>query len=125
MIKQLTIDESKWVRGNVGGESALLNEAGNMCCLGFLSKSCGVPTEALAGTAMPDNLSPNHRSQLPAQLFDTDPRFQAGSDWTTEAADINDDDQLRLSSRRQRLVKHFEKIGIKLKFKPGKRPKAK
>ena len=31
----LTIDRSKWARGKNNGLSALLNDDGNMCCLGF------------------------------------------------------------------------------------------
>ncbi len=34
-IKSFTIDRKRWVRGDIGGDSALLNGEGNMCCLGW------------------------------------------------------------------------------------------
>ena len=40
-MKDLVIDRKKWVRGDKGGETGLLNEGGNMCCLGFGALQCG------------------------------------------------------------------------------------
>lgn len=50
--KEFTIDRSKWVQGghkfkSILGASKLLNNHGNMCCLGFYSKACGVPDKEL------------------------------------------------------------------------------
>jgi hypothetical protein len=60
-----TVDRKTWVRGNKGGISALLNEEGNMCCLGFLGETCGVPRKLLLRTAVPDSLSPVQQKKFP------------------------------------------------------------
>lgn len=51
-----TVKRSKWVRGGRFGRSLLLNEDGNMCCLGFLGEACGVPTDQLGGVGMPQSV---------------------------------------------------------------------
>lgn len=39
---KLTIDRDKWARGGNNGAAALLNDDGNMCCLGFLAIELGL-----------------------------------------------------------------------------------
>lgn len=48
----LTIDRKRWARGGKKGEAALLNDEGNMCCLGFACKKLGVSEEQLAQRSM-------------------------------------------------------------------------
>lgn len=55
----LTIDRSRWRRGGdesgLGqGDTALLNDLGFMCCLGFDALACGVPDAVIHGEADPD-----------------------------------------------------------------------
>lgn len=39
---QLVIDRTKWARGGINGSSMLLNDEGNMCCLGFAAIAVGL-----------------------------------------------------------------------------------
>lgn len=86
MNKKFTVDRSRWVNGsncqyyysigkkygtgtkefpgyvkddskfNIGNYSALLNEKGNMCCLGFATEQlCNVPKEKLLDVGMPNS----------------------------------------------------------------------
>ena len=60
---KLTIDRSKWRFGGVFwsadhikkiGITRLLNDQGNMCCLGFLSLACGYKEEDISGYIDPE-----------------------------------------------------------------------
>jgi len=53
--KSFTIDRTKWVRGDIGGTSLLLNDRGNMCCLGHYSKACGIAENDLRGNCGPSD----------------------------------------------------------------------
>lgn len=67
--KEFTIDRSKWVQGknrNILGCSALLNDLGNMCCLGFYSEACGVPREELKDRPAPASITTrNNHIKIP------------------------------------------------------------
>ena len=39
---KLTIDRKTWLRGKGADASALLKSDGQMCCLGFYAKACGL-----------------------------------------------------------------------------------
>ncbi len=57
-MKSFTIKRSKWARGRkreMGG-SQLLNKRGNMCCLGFYLKSCGLPEAVLDNAGVPEEV---------------------------------------------------------------------
>lgn len=51
-----TIDRSKWARRGLNGMSAMLNNQGAMCCLGFYAKACGATDEELLGKSNPDQV---------------------------------------------------------------------
>ena len=56
MITKLLIDRARWVNGCTRkylGLSLLLNKEGNMCCLGFLGKACGLTDKQLVGNGGP------------------------------------------------------------------------
>lgn len=46
-IKQFTIDYNTW------GEEFMRDDAGSMCCLGFLGKACGYKNADLLGEGLP------------------------------------------------------------------------
>lgn len=47
---KLTIDRSKWLRGEGSDESYLLRESdGKMCCVGFFAIACGVSPDEIRG----------------------------------------------------------------------------
>jgi len=56
---KLTIDRSKWWRGNGSRDSALSNKAKKMCCLGFLSLACGYSEEDIRGLKTIEHLVEN------------------------------------------------------------------
>ncbi len=55
--KEFEVDRSKWVHGRKNtetlGATSLLNENGNMCCLGFYAKACGATKESILGHGYP------------------------------------------------------------------------
>ena len=47
-IQTITVDRNTWARAGANkGDSLLLNDQGNMCCLGFAEEQLGVPKSAL------------------------------------------------------------------------------
>ena len=70
-LHKLTITRSNWVNGSNcgvtinGGKGcvSLLNKHGNMCCLGFLAKTCGLKPNDILDFADPLDLwALNHMS---------------------------------------------------------------
>lgn len=48
--KEFTVKRSKWVNGDTkrsDNPSSLLNYQGNMCCVGFLAKACGLEDDMI------------------------------------------------------------------------------
>ena len=112
-METLTINRKRWARyGSDKGESALLNEDGNMCCLGFLGRACGLkPTDLRVG--MPgDTYSGLHHKWSKGVIGKRNPY----SRWASKAATVNDSDKYSPEKREAILVNHFKKIGIELKF---------
>ena len=61
--KEFTIVRSKWAHGGtqnerILGPTNLLNDKGNMCCLGFYAEACGAPKTYLRGRAYPGSEIP-------------------------------------------------------------------
>lgn len=53
----LTIDRTKWLRGEPSGDSFLLRKRdGKMCCLGILGCEIGYSLESLLGIHAPDDV---------------------------------------------------------------------
>lgn len=61
-MDKLVIDRSKWRTGDAGpdatgqGPTALLNDQGFMCCLGFYSRACGYTDEEIQGACEPSDI---------------------------------------------------------------------
>ena len=129
----LTIYRDHWARGEKKGRArhrkqptSLLNEKG-MCCLGFLARAMGFPTEKLYDSATPVDATREAISPLTEQS--SYPKSQRDTDWATQAAEFNDLDQYfdddlgewvdprDLESYRERLLReHFTHVGIRLRF---------
>lgn len=45
--KEFTIDRRKWLRGKGKEFSKLLRSNGEMCCVGFYAKACGLSDNAI------------------------------------------------------------------------------
>lgn len=141
-IKSFTIDREKWVRGNIGGDSKLLNEQGNMCCLGQYLKACGFDDEELKNTPSPEfiaryikreqtlnnawlsNLNQTHfkvinwKTKLVKGLADSETVDQLISH-NDEMFNFKTKDYSIISEKeREKLIRAgFAKLGIKVKFK--------
>lgn len=130
-MKTVTIDRSKWVRnisedvvvknGNllisktaaVLGDTSLLNDNGNMCCLGFICHQAGVPKTLLNNQGFPDALE---HKRMPKYLVEGG----CNTDVTTQAASIND--TFMDGKTRERKLKALFKDHVKLEF-VGKTPR--
>ena len=71
MMRTTTIKRDEWARGGKGGNSRLLNEYKNLCCLGFDMRACGLADDEISGEAFPSELT-----ELPAE----------GRTWTKNAS---------------------------------------
>lgn len=102
-----TVNRKTWVRGkNVmqKGMSALLNEAGNMCCLGHLGIACGVPKDKLLYKVHPDNLPPTEASKYP---------YVSG--WAKFMA-VNDDYDTSDAEKEKKLRELAKENGFRFRF---------
>lgn len=146
-IKSFTIDRSKWVRGGKGGEACMLNKQGNMCCLGFYAKACGLTDDQLVSKNLPDDvvydsfLDKGHLNkawlanyqQKDTEIvewksklfkienspygFEFDKKIAINTSICEKLADINDDVTLSESEREEKLISSFQKMDVKVKFK--------
>jgi len=112
MIKKLTIDRARWVNGNHGHESQLLNSHGEMCCLGFLGKACGVSDDSMLSTLYPSGI-PQYPKKLTSVVvsqlaaLNDKPRF----DSVDEESDYTD------TIRESRIIKGFKQyLDIEVTF---------
>ena len=104
--KTLTIKRSQWCRGNKKkyGDSALVNDKGFMCCLGFLGRACGLTDNQMLWVAEPTNF--NNLFPVPA----------SGNGWQ-EFMNINDSDAYSAADREQDLKWLFKtELGMKVRF---------
>lgn len=113
MGKKLVINRSTWSRGGTGGESSLLNNIGNQCCLGFLASSCGYTADEIRNRLTPYTVEA--RELWPQGIIKSTPHI-SNSPWTQLAMLINDNDKLSRSNREEMLQHLFEIIDIEVEF---------
>ncbi len=116
-MKTLVIDRKRWARGGNGGASALLNNEGNMCCLGFLGKACGAPANRLLERSLPsDTKTESHEFGYWSNLANIP--WPKGIEFKPEddIAALNDDIILTDEERESALKPLFLKLGYRLKF---------
>lgn len=117
-MKEFTVYKDSWIRGdgfvyNDDGEriylgnSELLNNDGNMCCLGFLGESCGVSNARMLGQIEPNDVDRNKHRNYPELGYDVWNKFIS----------VNDNFRLTDRQRQDRLRRMFKKIGYKVSFK--------
>lgn len=110
MITELVIDRTKW------GTGSLLRPDGKMCCLGFLSRACGVPDELMLNNGYPAynwikdfNFNKEFSSRAAVLVARANaPRFTA--------VNINDSTVLSNEVKEAKLIKLFADNGITLSF---------
>jgi len=108
-MKTFIINRKRW------GKYALLNRDGKMCCLGFCSKSFGIPKEALDNISIPLGIeNSKYKKLLPRWLLNSTSPGAEPSD-VERLTGINDGD--KPSSEKEELIsKIFKKHHIIVKF---------
>lgn len=123
-LKTFTIIERKWARGGQKGYSALLNDEGNKCCLGFLCSKAGF--RRLTDASMPDSLASPAEVSNPypvARVVEKLSGLVRGkyiaiqTAAATKIARINDAEDITDDQRKRKLAPLFAKIGWKPVYK--------
>ena len=118
MKDYLIINRAKWRTGAHSidpsyrtGKSytALLNEEGYMCCLGFRCHQMGIPKKDLLGISSPEDLSDDWDIPDLVNLKGNDTSF------TDQAIRINDMGQEQ-NTREKEITEHFATIGVTVEF---------
>lgn len=122
----LTIDRSKWRRGGLShnrqqtqGMTALLNDKGFMCCLGFDAIACGIPKEAILGVLEPVGVlekikADAHPRYITMKRFDYyqgEPAVWERAEAIAEAMAHNDDDRLGDAEREALIRADLKALG--------------
>ncbi len=123
-MKKVAIDRSKWRFGGDEdddlvedrGPTLLLNDAGNMCCLGFAAKQlAGLDDKDMSSAIDPGDLEfelkpLNYKDNISGRI--------RCSDFTFNAAWINDKEisSISNSKREKGLIEHFVSVDIELTF---------
>ena len=107
----LIIDRSKWRTDSHGkGDTLLLNNEGYMCCLGFRCHQMGIPKKEILNICLPYYLS--YKWIIP-DLIDEN---GCTSQFSEDAAEINDDPDLTNKERERLIIEHFKTKDIIVKF---------
>jgi hypothetical protein len=122
----LTIERSRWARGGKNGESALLNDDGNMCCLGFACKVLGFKDSTVKNHGVPSDLvnsagsgsAQRHRGLRAGKLVESGSADEGWYDTAPvdKALTINDDNTISDKMREYRLTPILRKLGFKVRF---------
>ncbi len=111
-MRKLVIDRKKWLKGDDGNNSCMLDDDGHMCCLGFVARRItklskerlfrqGTPADCYLGESL--------------LTYSSDGTLR-DNDFSAEAMDINDDSGLSEKEREKKLIKLFKKNDIELSF---------
>lgn len=122
---EVTIDRSKWNRAipkvdysQHFGLSALLNDQGNMCCLGFVCKALGLSDEQIVDRAYPQST----QLEIPHLTEFHDVSYPKDTILSCRAAAINDSPMIHSKKKEEQLKNLFLENDIKLTF-VGRTPK--
>lgn len=113
MVKEFTIDRSKWLRGEGSADSFLVRASdGKMCCLGFYGKACGILKKEMRGMQEPDEVGQKFEDAAP-WLFDG----VSGPSGVCATLMRENDTVGGVGRDRERKVKElFAEHGVKVKF---------
>lgn len=123
VMEKLTIDRSKWLRGEGAGDSYLLRERdGKMCCLGFWCLVKGLTAEQITGRTTPSQI-PNVLEAAPSTkpLLESccsgDAGHFADSDLCNALTETNDAQTLTEAAREAQLTEQFrDGLGVTITF---------
>lgn len=109
----LVIDRKRWRRGGKYEDVALLDDKGQMCCLGFLAKQCGI--KLYRGEQCDyDSLDSEDIEKLPYGFIDAP---QCPTKLHNDLIDTNDDKSLRGKEREEKIKQLMLKANVKVTFK--------
>lgn len=134
--KQFTVYEDEWVNGSnansAAGESALLNDNGNRCCVGFLAQACGLEDSAIADVGYLDDVLSCKITKKSLKSFEKiSEKLNNGGGLGDRAHPdniyfINDRDAIPNALRKTMLKEQFRKqLGLEVIFKPTRPNKKK
>jgi hypothetical protein len=122
-MKILTIIRRKWARGGKHGSSALLNDKGAMCCLGFYAKKLGASNQTLMTEAphcLVESLHDSVKQATWRKRFRGLVKKKDGTYLATHlATDLmteNDSVDVPDRERESNIAKMFLKLGVRVKF---------
>ncbi len=127
----LTINRKKWARGGLNGEAALLNDQGNMCCLGFACRASGVAAKTLDGYGFPEDLAsevkqPERLGKKLGKLVEVTREENIvtfnNTAGVVQAQGVNDDDTISEKMREYKLKPILKKLGFDVTFVGPARP---
>lgn len=124
----VVVDVDKWCRGGKGGKSALLNEEGNKCCLGFATEQladCKLPAPERVGFfGTPVSYSRYAGKSVPLLTEGWSSRSYIHSPGLGEMMGVNDDPNITDSTRMRKLRALAKKAGFKFSFKGARKASA-
>lgn len=117
-MRKLTIDRSRWLRGEGSDISFLRRERdGKMCCLGFLALQCGMTVAKITGVANPSDVLDE---RWPLTIIGQDDHcIVENTNLTNNMIEMNDAEWLAEEEREESLKKLFAVVGIELEFVDG------
>jgi len=133
-MRKLTVDREHWCRGELGGESGLLNDHGNKCCLGFLALDLGFTEHEIQGVGdmsdfdwsktsvqealarVDDNLHPIGTINTQADDYGGDYMAIDVSDFHQAAIKVNDNLKIKEATREEQLIELFGNHDVELSF---------
>jgi hypothetical protein len=124
MLKELVIDRKRWDRTTdkqLSGERLLNPDNNKMCCLGFLSRACGVPKKLILDITMPENVtfeSDNAGEPIYPKNFNKKTFEKFVVDHVShQLSEVNDSSDFTPKEKETKIKKLFRKAGITVKFK--------
>lgn len=121
MTRELTIDRSRWLRGEGDSRSVLHRPSdGKMCCLGFYLEACGIPRERLTGRSTPGSILTKDQAPEEAKwLFQKDD--DRGSYHSGACIDLmRTNDATRSERQREEIIaEEFAFHGVNVTFVDG------
>lgn len=122
--KRLTLDVAVWARqtdGAICGDSALLNQQNNMCCLGQFCRQMGAKRGDILDTSLPDNMQKefplmSYKHKFIGLYGHTSKRIK-NTQFSNLAVEINDDDKTDDFAKIAKLRKLCKRHGVTLVVK--------
>lgn len=116
---KLTIDRTKWLRGEPISSKLLSSRTGEMCCLGFFSKACGYSDDEIMDEGDPGTIL--NRTKYPDWIYDYTNRISDSTNDLISTNDMtngvsNDDGLCTEEWREKKIIEIFAEHGVEVEF---------